>query len=191
MISLLDVGFIFAYVALFFGNEMDNSRSQNTSAALYFSIAIIVIFCIFIGRSLGKNKKSKGNVYTLIEKSIKKLNMELWLRINKETIRADKYFVCFRDGYLDIVRFDPKPCQGVFERRCRNLKSLTKLVTPGEGETDIEYTERLFESYLKQNYTRLTVPSNVYGAHEMKNGASCLCTLLENDILKEDQYQLT
>ena len=51
-----------------------------------------------------------------------------------------------------------------------------------------EFTERILESYLAAHYIMLTVPSSVYSRHEMTNGASCLCYLLENSILRSDVF---
>ncbi|XP_060578603.1 uncharacterized protein LOC132735643 [Ruditapes philippinarum] len=189
ILSLITVGLEFTYVSFSFGREMDNSGWLNTNGFIARGIFVNIIFwlCLIAIDGCGKLfrfEKWKGFTHSYEEKAKEELNEKLWNRINRETMRDDKYFVLFQDDHLNIVRFDRKPCQDVFVRRCQLLKSLTKYMCP--GETDVEYTERLVEAYLQKDFIKLTIPTKGDGRHTMINGASCLCSLLENEILKKD-----
>lgn len=182
MVSLLNVAVNYTVVALTTGRKKDVEHHDAAAQRFLISILVIIfVWLIFLAMEVVghcfKLKYWKGLTYKLKKSSKERLKRELWSQINSKLTRKDKLILIFMNDTLSIVRFNVKPCQDMFVRRCGRREALTCHIRPGETHT--EYAERIFDWYIKENSHMLMVPDNKYSRHEMVNGASCLCLLVE------------
>jgi hypothetical protein len=49
-----------------------------------------------------------------------------------------------------------------------------------------EYTDRLFDDFMRDNIDLMLVESEAQGRHTMKNGAKCLCQLVHDQLLPDE-----
>lgn len=83
---------------------------------------------------------------------------------------------------VHFMRYNMKPCKIYFRRKLDVDDALLRCSYT--TETKEEYTDRIFECFLKLNSHMLELASTRQ-RHKMANGAKCLCLMIE-EFLAED-----
>ncbi|KAH3880852.1 hypothetical protein DPMN_004774 [Dreissena polymorpha] len=85
---------------------------------------------------------------------------------------------------LILMRYDFRPCQTYFIKRCDRKEVLRK--HQRAGESVVEYTNRLFDSFVQSSdVTLLIEPSpQQQKRHRMENNAKCICLIVEEMLCK-------
>ncbi|XP_060567995.1 uncharacterized protein LOC132726669 [Ruditapes philippinarum] len=155
---------------------------------LYGLLSMFILWlCVIIVHgcgSLGNFKRWKGMTKSLKQRTKLHLMRKLWTKINRKNVDTDKFVVIFKAGKLHIMRFDKKPCRNYFVRRCTEKEALKRHMLPTESLQ--EYTDRLFDDFMRDNIDLMLVESEAQGRHTMKNGAKCLCQLVHDQLLPDE-----
>ncbi|XP_045166020.2 uncharacterized protein LOC123529661 [Mercenaria mercenaria] len=189
MLLLLYVAVFITTVEYTFEPTMNKVKTITAARALDYGI--LTVFLLWLSVMLihlcgltGRFRRWKGMTYYLIERSRASLKRAVWKNINSRYAESKKLIIIFRDAKLLIVRYDFKPCQDLFMRRCNINETLKKKMLPTESLR--AYVHRIFRNYMQENIEMLSVQSESFGRHTMVNGAKCLCQLVEDSVLLEE-----
>ncbi|KAH3880638.1 hypothetical protein DPMN_004557 [Dreissena polymorpha] len=146
----------------------------------------VLILCMGIALCITSKEKwrcSNGKRFTnnLQIKAMGHLMLDL-CRFNKDAREKQRIIILScseRTCSLVLVRYDFRPCQTYFVKRCERKEVLRKYQR--DGELILDYTNRLFDSFLKSSdLTILLQPSTLQQKrHKMANDAKCICWLVE------------
>ncbi|KAH3880625.1 hypothetical protein DPMN_004544, partial [Dreissena polymorpha] len=170
-------------LALLERSKKESEQNGNIIVMLMF-FEVIIVVTIFLGFCCcHKSVCTKKKPFTYDQQIWETLHLEKKLAIFNVGARERQLIVFYvpASRSLMLMRYDFKPCQSFFTRRCERKENLRKFQMPGESL--INYTNRLFDSFLRSYDVHMLRHSSAQQKrHKMANEAKCICLLVEEMI---------